>query len=272
MGQIDFGIFWDRGGEPHVAANDGMVAYGGVASQNGGFCIDNHTVANSGMPFLIGFVFGNTQGAQGNALVYFDVVPNLGCFSNDNTSPMVNTKPRAYFGAWVDIDACFPMGNFCHHSGDNRDFGGVEKMGGTVNPCGLQTGIGQDDFGIALRGRVASVGGVDVLGKDMSHLGNKRKKATHNVAGLFGYPLYGRLRLFGVPSEAFLNLLGEPLADGDDLLANDKGKIFLTEGECIKIAGEKDVSDLEQQMAYAMARGEREGIAVVNGAQCLVRL
>ena len=68
---------WYTFGDPYVTTDDAVVANHGFAAQDGSAGINHHIVFNGWVSFGGGEFFFDTQGPQGNSLIYFYIVANV---------------------------------------------------------------------------------------------------------------------------------------------------------------------------------------------------
>src|SRR5690606_18831524 len=89
---INFRMRGDTTRQPHISTDDAVMSDHSIASQNRGSCIDNNMIFQRRMTFPDGVVLTNTEGAQGYALVYFNMVSNDSRFTNYDTCAVVDAK------------------------------------------------------------------------------------------------------------------------------------------------------------------------------------
>ena len=66
-------------------------------------------------------------------------------------------------GAGMDVDAGLGVGVLGHHPRDQRHAEQQQLVGEAIDRDRLEAGVAEDDLVMALRGRVALEGGLDVL-------------------------------------------------------------------------------------------------------------
>ncbi len=100
------------------------------------------------------------KSAQCNALIYFHIVSNLGCFAYYYTGTVIDEKMVADYSSRVDIYAGYAMGIFCHNSGNHGNSQRKKLMGQAIHTYGKYAGIGKNYFvpvaggGIAVKSRI----------------------------------------------------------------------------------------------------------------------
>ena len=101
-------------------------------------------------------------GAEGDAVVEFDVVADVAGFADDDACAVVDAKAFANSGAGIDVDAGFAMRDFGHDAWDKRDVFLVEKMCGAKDGNGLEAWIRKNDFLFAFCCRITIKNGFNV--------------------------------------------------------------------------------------------------------------
>ena len=150
--------------EPDVGTDDGTGSDGGFAAEDRCIGIDGHVVFDGGMAFgqIDGVRIGNAEGAERDTLVDFDVISDDGRFADDDAGAVVDEEGFADLRRGVDVNSRAVVHVFAHHARQNRHAARLQDMGQAVHGQCTQTGIGQDDFGVTLCGRVALVGGMEI--------------------------------------------------------------------------------------------------------------
>ncbi len=135
----------------------------------------------------------DAEGAQGNALINFNVLSDNCCFADNDACSVVDKEAWTDLRAGVNVDARSVVDVFTHHAREDWNAALVELVGQSVNGECAQSGIGQNDFGIAFGGRIAFIGGAEI---DFEHFSNRRKaveKIGDNLNGMFsGAQMGGR--------------------------------------------------------------------------------
>jgi hypothetical protein len=111
--------------EPHVSADDAVVANAGVAAENGGAGIDGDVVLNIRMA-LVGeaanqvsvciAAAGGIERAEGHAVIERHMLADGGGFSDDHAGAVIDKKGFVEFCAGMNIDAGVAMRSLSHHS------------------------------------------------------------------------------------------------------------------------------------------------------------
>ena len=125
-------------------------------------------------------------GAQGDALVEFDVPAYYGGFADDDAGGVVDEEAFAYFGAGVDVDAGPSVAVLRHDPGDKGNAEGVELVGQALDGDGLKARIAEDHFLLGEAGGVAVVGGLDVGLDEGSDFGESQEEDFRKGSG-FGF-------------------------------------------------------------------------------------
>ena len=109
---------------------------------------------------------------------------------------------KVFFGAWVElenedgeiaanlrggmnINACLGMGKFCHDARNEWHIQNLQFMGYAVDSECFYGWITTDDFAPVLRGGVAKIGGLNISGQHIAHLGEAQHNALSNIARVF---------------------------------------------------------------------------------------
>lgn len=174
--------------EEDVAGDDGVVAEGGVAAEDGAVGVDDDVVFDGGVALDVFdgaavFVEGEAFGAEGDALVEFDVIADMAGFTDDDAGAVVDEKAGADGGTGVDVDAGEGVDAFAHDAGDEGEVEAVELVGEAVGGDCEEAGIGEFDFGVAEGGGVAVVGGLYVGDERLSNGGKGLKKGFGELCG-----------------------------------------------------------------------------------------
>ena len=131
-------------------------------------------------PVLLSRIFGQAQSPQGDALVDTDIFPDLGCFADDHARSVVDNEPPADRGPGMDIDTRDAVGMLGHDPWQHGHIEFEKAVRHPVNHDGIDSRVAEDDFIMALGGRIAFEGGLHVR--------------SQNAAD-FGYGLQGLQRL-----------------------------------------------------------------------------
>ena len=111
----------DAIGEPHVTADDRIVAHGGLAAQNGGAGVDGHIVLDGGVALDAGLCLIDAQRAQRNALINLHIVADDGRLAHNNARAVVDAERVADLRARVNVDARFAVGVLGEKARQNGD-------------------------------------------------------------------------------------------------------------------------------------------------------
>ena len=124
-------------------------------------------------------------GAQGDALVEFDVPADYGGLADNDAGGVVDEEALANSGARVDVNAGPSVAVFRHDPGDKGNAHGVEFVGEALDGDGLETGIAEDHFLLGEAGGVAVVGGLDVSLDKRSYFGESEEESFGKGSGFF---------------------------------------------------------------------------------------
>ena len=175
-------------GDPNVAADNGIVAYGDAA-EDGAVAIYDDVVFENGVAIdafdgASLLVEGEALGTEGDALVELHVVAQDAGGTDDDTRTVVNGEVTTDGGGGVYVDTGLAMG----HLGDNaRNEGYAQQMqfvGHAVITDGTYGRIAADDLTIACCGRVALVGCNHIGGKQAAQMGEATDELGGDAFGL----------------------------------------------------------------------------------------
>lgn len=174
--------------EEDVAGDNGAVAEGGVAAEDGAVGVDDDVVFDGGVALDVFdgaavFVEGEAFGTKGDALVEFDVVADMGGFTDDDAGAVVDEESVADGGAGVDIDAGEGVDAFAHDAGDEGEVEAVEFVGDAVGGDGEKAGVGEFDFGVAEGGGVAVISGLYVGDEGLADGGEGLEEGVEELLG-----------------------------------------------------------------------------------------
>ncbi len=229
---INYATRLDGMGYPDVSADDRAVADLGAAAEDGGVGVDNAVVADVGVALraldgIALLVELKALRAEGNALIYLDVVADGGGLADNDTRAVINEEILADCRACVDINAGLLVGVLCHNSRQIGYAEAVELVSYAVNRDGDEAGIGEDDLLGTPGGRVALVDRLNVLDE-------KRLDARHLREDRVGEAL-------GVDDRA---LTAEGIGGGELSLDKQEKILEALVGSlaamlgCVKVAGE----------------------------------
>ena len=190
---------------------------------------------------------GKGDGAQCDTLVDSYSVSDPGGLAYYDTSTVINEETLTDVGPGVNVDARLAMGIFSHYAREQGNVLFIELMSHSVDCNSKEPRIAEDDFVIALCGRISLSGSYDILGKSPSQPGHFFKE----VYGCFMAPAKA-LGAGEIVAEAFVangkgNLLGQGLKESGDLLSEVITEVDPVHGRAYKIAGKEYVSNLFNQ-------------------------
>ena len=176
-------------GYPDVSADDRAVADLGTAAEDGGVGVDNAVVADVGVALdaLDGvalLVELKALRAEGNALIYLDVVADGGGLADNDTRAVVDKEILADCRACVDIYAGLLVGVLGHNSRQIGDAEAVELVSYAVDRDGDEAGIGEDDLLGTPGGGIALVDRLNVLDEKRLDARDLRKDRVGEALGV----------------------------------------------------------------------------------------
>ena len=115
------------------------------------------------MTFLATQFFVYVCRSQCHPLIQANVLSDNSCFTDYNACPMVDVKIGPDLSSRIDVDSCFAVGIFGHHSGYNRDMEFVGYVSDPIDHDGIKTRIAKDDLFSAIGGRIAHIIAIGIL-------------------------------------------------------------------------------------------------------------
>ena len=247
---------------PDVASHGGSAS-DGDAAQDGGVAIDDdvvlqYRVAGDALHGIAVGIEGEALGTEGDALVELHVVADDACLSDDHSRAVVDGEVCAYACAGMYVDAGLAVRHLGDDARQEGDASRQQGVGHAVVQYGPYGWVAADDFAMALRRRVAVVGGLHVGGKHLAQsgqLGNEHRGAVGGAQAQ-GADVLTRV----VEAEG-----------GEYLLRHDAVKLFhhdarmVLEGAAVdvrdaEVAGEYEVAGQFHRPAQGLGRGQ--GVAV----------
>ena len=150
--------------EPDVTSDDRMCADTRVAAEDGGVSVNSDMVLDVGVAFnafdrVTVVIHLERFGAEGDALVDFDVIAYGAGFADYNAGGVIDEKMSADAGAWVNVGAGAFVGVLCKHARQEWDPKLVEHVREALDRDYQHTWIGEDDFLNTARGGITLVCG-----------------------------------------------------------------------------------------------------------------
>lgn len=183
----DFGVGGDGVSEPDVGADDASCADDRITAQDACARIDGDVVFDGGVSFgVTGFIgIRDTEGAESDALINFDVIADLGCFADDDTGAVIDKDAMTDLCCRMDVDTGAIVDVFTHHARQDGNTELVKAMGEAVDGQCAHAGVAQDDLCIAFGGWIALVCGFEIAFQKGSYRGECFEEGESNLGGLF---------------------------------------------------------------------------------------
>ena len=181
-------------------------------------------------------------------------------FADDDAGAVVDEEAGADAGAGMDVDAGLGVGMLGHHARDQRYAEQQDLMGDAVNGDRLEAGIAEDDLVVALGGRVALEGGLDVLLQDQADVGQALEQLDGLLLGQ-GLEIHGHARLgldaILLVAQGAGDLLGQLVVQAIDQVADVILNIADVQVLPPPVPGIEDVHQIAEDIDDGLATGQR---------------
>lgn len=111
---------------------------------------------------LSAFILGETERAEGDTLIDFDVIPHDAGLADDDPGTMVDEQVAAKCGLGMDVDAVKAVRPLGNHPGQEVGAGIPNFVGQTVDHQGMEARITDHDLIGALASRISVDGSLDI--------------------------------------------------------------------------------------------------------------
>jgi catechol 2,3-dioxygenase-like lactoylglutathione lyase family enzyme len=261
---INFGFRGHRFGDPYITADDTPPANYGLSPQNGGPGIDGNIVFYNRMPPFIGLLLLYRKGAQGDALIQFDIPADYGGFPDNHPRTVVDKKGLPDIRAGMYVYTGTAMDDFAHNPGNQGHPPVPKEMGQAVNRNSLESRIGEDYLFGTFGCRVSPKGGRHIQGKEASDVGQFIKKIMDNklrrgvapfmAAGIS--PVFGGTPVPGDEGYAFFHLPDKLPGDMIYLFGGNKLQIITILVPIFPKTGKNEFIQPAKDIFYACPAGK----------------
>ncbi len=127
------------------------------------------------------FIFFETAGPEGHAMVELDAITDDARLADHHTGAVVDKEMFADGGTGVDVDSGLAVSPFGHDPWDQGQVGSVEEVGGTENGYRFNGRVAENNFLVTASRRVTLIGGAHVGGENASNFRELTEKGATEV-------------------------------------------------------------------------------------------